>query len=260
MRSSNESRRNAVLLLCVMSARNVGSFQAYKSNLSAIKGRHTELRAHVDPDIISTFSSPTTHPEVQTLLSTMLTPNNLQPAAGHSNPLFGPPDPFLAAGKSIAPSAKALSDMGITQAKAASDIASDTSPAFQQTVAAAMDKGWKLLNNANVMNGGQPSLPGFSETHGILPTHSLNVPPETPASFAAEVQWAANYFDVMDKLPFAAFWYCMVEFFILRPGIDFYKEDIEADPTGVLADTVAVAGVRMIAIAIISFLTVVVYG
>jgi hypothetical protein len=243
-----------------MMAQKSFAFQTYNSNSATIRTRTTELRALVDPDMASTVSSDVTHPELHTLLSTMLSTTNLQPAVGHSNPLFGPPDPILAAGKSIAPSAKALSDMGITHAKTASDFAPDTSPAFQQTVASVMDKGWKVLNNANIMNGGAPSLPGFSETQGILPTHSLNVPAETPASFAAEVQWAANYFDVMDKLPYAAFWYCMVEFFILRPGIDFYKEDIEADPTGVLADTVAVAGVRVIAIAIISFLTVAFYG
>jgi hypothetical protein len=219
-----------------MMAQKSFAFQTYNNNGATIQTRTTELRALVDPDMASTVSSHVTHPELHTLLSTMLSTTNLQP------------------------SAKAFADMGITQAKAASDFAPDTSPAFQQTVSSVMDKGWKVLNNANIMNGGAPSLPGFSETHGILPTHSLNVPAETPASFAAEVQWAANYFDVMDKLPYAAFWYCMVEFFILRPGIDFYKEDIEADPTGVLADTVAVAGVRVIAIAIISFLTVAFYG
>jgi hypothetical protein len=189
-----------------------------------------------------------------------LTTTNLQSATGHSNPLFGPPDPYLAVGKSIAPSSKALSDMGITQAKTVSDMIPDASPSFQQSVTNAMDKGWKVLDNTKLMNGGAHSLPGFSETHGILPTHSLNVPAETPATFAAEVQWAANYFNVMDKLPFAAFWYCMFEFFILRPGIEFYKEDIEADPVGVAADTLSVATVRIVAIAIISFATATFFG
>lgn len=210
------------------------------------------LRAMVGPDV--------SQPEIESLVSTMLSPTNLQPAAGHSNPLFGPPDPILEAGKSIAPSAKALAGMGISQAKTVGDMVPDASPSFQQAVTAAMDKGWKVLNEASIMNGGAATLPGFSETHGILPTHNVNVPAETPASFAAEVQWAANYFDVMDKLPFAAFWYCMFEFFILRPGIEFYKEDIEADPVGVLTDTLSVATVRVIAIAIISSLTVVFFG
>jgi hypothetical protein len=241
-----------------MMAQKSFAFQTYNNNGATIQTRTTELRALVDPDMASTISSHATHSELHALLSTMISPTNLQPAVGHSNPLFGPPDPYLAAGKSIAPSAKALADMGITQAKAASDFAPDASPAFQQTISSVMDKGWKVLSNANIR--GAPSLPGFSETHGILSTHSPNVPAETPASFALEVQWAANYFDVMDKLPYAAFWYCMVEFFILRPGIDFYKEDIEADPNGVLADTVAVAGVRVFSIAIISFLTVAFYG
>lgn len=248
------------LLLCLLISQDSLAFQTLKGR--PLHSRMTELRAVIDPNDIASAavsSSHITHPEFHTILSTMVT-SSIQPAMGHANPLFGPPDPYLAAGKSIAPSAKALVDMGATQAKAATDIIPNASPAFQESVSAAMNKGWKVLDGANIMNGGGSNLPGFSATHGILPTHNINIPAETPATFAAEVAWAAKYFDVMDKLPFAAFWYCMVEFFILRPGIDFYKEDIEADPVGVVSDTVAVAGVRLIAIAIISFLTVVFFG
>ena len=246
------------LLLCL--SLDSFAFQTPKTRFHIT--RTTERRAMVDPnDVASVISSShiATHSEFHTILSTMLS-SSLQPATGHANPLFGPPDPYLAAGKSIAPSAKALVDMGITQAKTTSEIVPNASPAFQESVTTAMNKGWKILDSANIMNGGGSALPGFSATHGILPTHNINVPTETPESFALEVAWAAKYFDVMDKLPFAAFWYCMVEFFILRPGIDFYKEDIEADPTGVVSETVAVTGVRVLVIAIISFLTVIFFG
>eukprot|EP00980_Cylindrotheca_fusiformis_P025701 scaffold14497_cov119-Cylindrotheca_fusiformis.AAC.5 len=229
------------------------AFQTYSSNSY---GKSTQLGAFVDPDLVSTVSSHISHSELHTLLSTMFSTTNLHPATGHSYP---PPDQYLSPTGSVMP--KVLADMGISQAKTASDLAPDASAVLQQRIAAAMEKGIRLLDGSKMMNVRQQSLPGFSENHGaILPTHNANVPAETPASFAAEVKWAAKYFDVMDKLPFAAFWYCIVEFAFLRPGIDFYKEDIEADPTGALADTMAVAIVRVMAFAIIAFLTVVLFG
>jgi hypothetical protein len=217
----------------------------------------------MDPnEIISAVSSHGSHPEVPALLSTMLTSAlKLPEAHGHSNPFFGPPNQYLAAGKSIAPSAKALADMGITHAKAASEMVPDASPAFQESAAAAMNRGWKLLNGANIMNGGVAThLPGFVETKGVLSPHNPNVPAETLSSFASELKWSSGFFNVMDKLPFAAFWYAMVEFFILRPNVDLYKEDVENDPVGVAADTVSIAGVRFLAIGIISTITLGFFG
>ena len=212
----------------------------------------------IDPnEILSVVSSHGSHPEIPTLISTMLT-TTLTQAHGHSNPLFGPPDQYLQAGKSIAPSAKALMDVGITHAKTASEIAPDASAAFQESVAAAMDKGWKILNGANILNGGGAPLPGFAQTKGIFGTH--NAPAETADSFVMEAKWAFDYYNVMDKLPLAALSYALFEFFILRPNVDLYKEDIEDDPTGVTIDTVSVAGVRFLAIAIISTLLVSFFG
>jgi hypothetical protein len=216
----------------------------------------------MDPnEIVSAVSSHGSHPEIPALISTMLTSAlKLPEAHGHSNPFFGPPDQYLAAGKSIAPSAKALADMGITHAKAASEMVPDASPAFQEKAAAAMNKGWKLLNGASIMNGGYDQLPGFVETKGILSAHNPNVPAETPETFASEVKWAAGFFNVMDKLPFVAFWYAFVEFFVLRRNVDLYKEDVENDPVGVAADTISIAGVRFLAIGIISTITLGFFG
>ena len=194
--------------------------------------------------------------DVTGILSLSLTPA-LQPAHGHSNPMFGPPDPYLEAGKSIAPSTRALSDMGITVPTTPAEMIPDASPAFQESVNAAMTKGWKVLDSATIQGAkvGINHLPGFSDTRGILGTR---LPPlESPESFAAEVKWAAGYFDVMDKLPLVAMGYVLLEFFILRPGIDLYKEEIEDDPDGALADTISVAIVRLAAFAILSVMTVI---
>ncbi|KAL3943279.1 MAG: hypothetical protein SGBAC_002650 [Bacillariaceae sp.] len=200
------------------------------------------------------------------LLSTMILPPGATGivtavATGHSNPLFGPPDPFLAAGHSIPPSAKALAEFGITPAKTAAELApSDASPEYIQAVQAAMDRGWKVTTFDKVQPTGIKSLPGFQDTHGILPNHNLDLLPNTNAGFAAQMDWSYKYFAVFDHLPTAIFWYCLVEFFFLRPGIDFYKEEIEADPTGATIDTAVVFGVRMAAIAVVSTLTVWLFG
>jgi hypothetical protein len=189
------------------------------------------------------------------LLSTML----LQPAAGHSNPLFGPPDPYLAAGKSIPPSAKALTEFGITPAKTPADFVPDASPEYLQSIQAAMDRGWKITTIDKIKPSGT-TLPGFSETNGILPNHNFDLLPPNPEGFFAQLDWSSKYYAVFDHLPMAVFLYCVLEFGFLRPGIDFYKEEIEADPTGAAIETVAVFGVRMVAIAIVSTLTVVLFG
>jgi hypothetical protein len=216
----------------------------------------------VDPQhVASAISSP----ELPALISTMLS-TALVPAHGHFNPLFGPPDPLLAAGKSIAPSAKALLDMGLTQVKTGADILSTggeggtATPAFVESLQAAMTKGWNVLSEANIMNGGGTHLPGFLETRGILPSHNPNLPVETPATFAASVEWSVKLVGVIDKLPYAAFWYALVEFFILRPGIDLYKEDIENDPNGAIMETLTVSGVRMGAFFLIALITSTIFG
>jgi hypothetical protein len=203
-------------------------------------------------------------PELPALLSTLLS-TVIAPAHGHSNPLFGPPDAILAAGKSIAPSAKAMVDLGITQIKTAADILPQedgamTNPDFAQSVQVAMTRGWKVLSDANIMNGGGTHLPGFQETRGILPYHNADLPVETPETFAASVQWSVSLLQVVEKLPYAAFWYAMVEFFILRKGIALYKEDIENDPNGVMMETLTVAGVRMGAFFIIALVTTTIFG
>jgi hypothetical protein len=214
------------------------------------------LQAFIDPtEIVSAASSHVSHPEIPALLSTLMS-SALQPAHGHSNPLFGPPDHYLEAGKSIVPSAKALLNMGVDSQT--SNTLPEASPAFQESVTAAVNKGWKLLNGANIRSGAEGHLPGFEDTQGIL--SARGVPADSPESFASEVKWAAGYFNVMDKLPFVAFWYAMVEFFILRPGVDMYKEDIEDDPVGVTVDTVSVTAIRMAAIALISTVTLGFFG
>ena len=207
---------------------------------------------------------------LEAILSTMYAATSdvmLKPAHGHTQPLWGPPDPYLSAGKSIAPSAKSLIDMGIQEASNA--ITSGAAAAGQQQqgggggalaeeVRAAASNGWKVIDGSGIK--AENVLPGFAETGGILPRHSAGVPDETPETLAAQVEWSAKFLNVVDRLPYVAFLYATVEFFFLRPNLDLYKEDIEDEPSKAAIETAVVTGVRLIAFAVISLFTLIIFG
>jgi hypothetical protein len=183
----------------------------------------------------------------------------LKPAHGHSQPLFGPPDQYLSAGKSIAPSMKALADMNAASS-AATDAAAETASKLPEVAQAAISKGFKVIDASKFESGGASVLPGFAKTDGILPQHSPSMPPETQESFFAMIKWEVKYLNVIDKIPLAALVYGMVDFFLLRPGVDLYKEDIEDEPVDTLAETVAITGVRLAVFTAIALVTLIFFG
>ena len=174
-----------------------------------------------------------------------ISPNTLQPAHEHVESWFGATDPYLKAGHSIAPSQKALQSLGV-------EPTGDLPDRLQQALA----QGWKLLDARTIQQ--EAFLPGFTPTSGILPSHSA--PPETPESFAAQVEWSARYLKVVDKLPQAAFVYALVEFFFLRPNIDLYKEEIRQEPGAVALETAVTVGVRLAALSVVGFFTLAIFG
>jgi len=180
--------------------------------------------------------------------------SSLKPAMGHTQPLWGPADPYLSAGiKSIAPSARALTDLGVADPTTTAASPPDTWPKLAQL---AVQDGVRVLDAAALK--AENILPGFTPTGGILSTHSA--PLETPASFAAQVEWSAGFLNVVDKLPEAAFVYCLVEFFFLRPSIDRYTDDVELEPTRALTESLAVTGVRLGMFCLVAAVTTTIFG
>ena len=174
---------------------------------------------------------------------------------GHSQPLWGPPDPYLSAGTSIAPSARALSDMGVTE-----QIVQQQHESWPTLAQMAVKDGVHVLDSAALQTQAAGSIfPGFTPTGGILSLHHA-VPLETPASFAAQVEWSAGFLNVVDKLPEAAFAYALVEFFFLRPSIDRYTEDVELEPTRALTESIAVTGVRLGMFCLVAAVTTTIFG
>jgi hypothetical protein len=125
-------------------------------------------------------------------------------------------------------------------------------------VQSALSHGWTVLNGAQLKP--LSVMPGFEPTRGILPVHDANLPLETADSLAAQVSWAAGFLNVIDILPYVALSYAMVEFFILRPNLDWYKEDVEQEPGRVVMETVVTTGVRVGVFAVLAAITTILFG
>jgi hypothetical protein len=180
---------------------------------------------------------------LETILSTMYTTTvdfvYKGPAHGHSNPWFGPPDPYLVGDKphSIAPNLKAL---GIADGTVA------TQPTELPDIAKkAAEKGFKIIDPAALQAKGGGILPGFRPTGGILPHGNPNIP-HGPGSISTIYQQGSNnekLLKAIQSMMLPAALYAAVDMAFLRPGV--YKEDIEDDPVGVTVETFQVLGVRL---------------
>mmetsp|Transcript_24789 Transcript_24789/g.58166 ORF Transcript_24789/g.58166 Transcript_24789/m.58166 type:complete len:277 (-) Transcript_24789:273-1103(-) len=116
----------------------------------------------------------------------------------------------------------------------------------------ALGSGWKVMDAAKFVHGGQASMPGFSETQSIVAPHLLPGPSDEAVTmaewpqnmFKARMEYAGTMLGAIQKLPYVAFAYALLEFFFLRSDVDIYKEDVEDDPSGVLVESVSDATVR----------------
>ena len=203
---------------------------------------------------------------IDAILSSSVTTSNAAAAHGNSWFGFGQVDPYLSAGKSVAPPDKNLLDMGITptfHAKSASAVLpADVAADFKGAVQKAIDNGATVLDTSKIQNGGATHMPGFQETRGILPAHNNDLlrAQADPDVFKYQIGWASQFLKAFDKLPYVAFFYALFEFGFLRNDVDLYKEDIEDDPSGVMAESIVVIGVRLVAFILIGFLTVTMFG
>ena len=241
-----------VLMMITMadafSSRKLSSFEI-KSTRSVVRNvsrRSTKLQ--VSLPVGTTDSQPLQH--IQMFLTQSV---YYKPATEHTQPFWGGSlDPYLSAGKSISPSTKALSDMGITTINDKSNVIA----VFGDKITS--DNKF-IIDSTRIQV--EDVMPGFSPTGGILSPHATStMDPPSVVSFVASIDWASNFVNVIDKLPIAVLVYVLIEFFLLRPNINTYKEDVEENPTGVFADTLAVATVRVSMFCIVAIATVGIFG
>lgn len=124
--------------------------------------------------------------------------------------------------------------------------------AMQGQAQEALNSGWKLMDASKFVQGGGPSLPGFTETNSVLAPHVTPYPQSGTVTgdypqfeLGDRLAYAYYLLEYVQKLPYVAFGYVLLEFFFLRSDVDLYKEDVENDPSGVLAETISDTGVRV---------------
>jgi hypothetical protein len=141
----------------------------------------------------------------------------------------------------------------------AKELLPHASEAVQKKAQAAMDNGIQILDGQKILAGGFSSFAGFEPTRSLLAPHvEETMRPDSLMNFVARMRGAATILPVLDKLPFVAFYYALVEFFFLRPNVDLYKEEIEDDPAGVTAETISDVTVRVGILFVIAMVTLVV--
>mmetsp|Transcript_24960 Transcript_24960/g.34913 ORF Transcript_24960/g.34913 Transcript_24960/m.34913 type:complete len:266 (+) Transcript_24960:198-995(+) len=192
----------------------------------------------------------------ETLMSTLVAPAmKLTPAHEHVNPLFGPPDQYLQAGKSIAPmNPNAFQDAGLTVPKPLDQV--DLPEDFQKI----MMQNKRAVLDPNSITAFDNVMPGFKKSVDAGSSVSNRFSGVTPgdisqATMEEEMKYAIYNMHVIRKLPMAALLYVLTEFFLIKPVADMYAEDIEDDRVGVMTDQVSVYGMRAVSILAITVLT-----
>lgn len=185
------------------------------------------------------------HPHLEALLSTLYA-GVLTPAHEHTQPLFGAPDPILSAGKSIIPSPKAFVDAGLA------DTITSNPLSVPNKVAEAISKTpERFVIDPKAIISFDKVLPGFSPTGHILPEHSPSFPEETNQSLILEMGSIAKLMRVVNVLPWAAFLYTWAEFFLIKPGYDAYKEELDEDRAAANVEFMALTGIRLAIMSVI---------
>lgn len=134
------------------------------------------------------------------------------------------------------------------------EIAPSASEAIQAQAQQAYNGGFNVLDATKMLHGGAAKLPGFHETNSVVAPHLLPGPSDEAVTlqewpqtiFKARMEYATTMLRAIQKLPYVAFGYALIEFFFLRSDVDLYKEDVEEDPSGVLAETFSDTSVRFV--------------
>jgi len=179
------------------------------------------------------------HPHVEALLSTLYA-EVLKPAHEHSQPLFGPVDPYLSAGKSIIPSQNAFVDAGLAET-----VTFDPMSVPNKVAEAISKTPTKFVIDPKAILSIDKVLPGFQQTGHFLPEHSASFPEENSQSLVLEMGSVAKMMRVVNALPMAAFWYTCAEFFLVKPGYDAYKEELDEDRAAATVEFMALSGIRL---------------
>ncbi|VEU35363.1 unnamed protein product [Pseudo-nitzschia multistriata] len=255
--SRNEQRQllGSLLFLAAMLSGGVSGFQALSQRQKPQQARRTRLKA-VDPSSVATILATTAQhqhlqlqadPALSALLATAIDFGSIQSI-------------HPAATNAAAAAAKTTTTETIQQ------LLPSAGEAVQSQAKEALENGYKVMDASGFTRGGGSSLPGFAETNSLLAPHVSPYPMSGTVTgdypmFELGDRLALSYWllEYVQRLPYIAFAYVLVEFFFLRSDVDLYKEDVEDDPSGVLAETVSDTGVRVGLFLVLTLFTYVVF-
>lgn len=215
--------------------------------------RESPKKLLADPyEVASYVADASHHPILEALMSTLYTAAiQIQPAHGHSQPLFGAPDQYLLQGRSILPAPGAFDALGLQ----GPDI--QLTPKLAEFFDYAQSKGTSIIDPRDVIKVND-FLPGFTKTGHVLPEPKTF--PISETGYKLELAQAIGYQKVFYQLPKAALAAAFVDFFLVSPGLDAYKEEIEEDPEGAIAGTITEFGVRTAVLSIVAALTLAIFN
>lgn len=167
----------------------------------------------------------------------------LPEAHGHSQSLFGPVDLYLTKMQSIVPATKGTLPTVIEES------------AIPDKIRGAFDfaRRGDFVDPTNIVRIDGDAPPGFNKVDSFFPVLQ---PPPTSIDYQLGVMNQEVFnLRALQKVPIAAFITVLVDFFLVSPGMEIFKEEIEEDGERIMQET-AVSGVARVAVlAVVAGLT-----
>jgi len=246
---SQQAVQILMALMVVQMSSSVTAFAPLAPQSSRQSTAQSDLNLAVDPsDIASSVNQiAEQHPTMEALFSTLYSATAKLPEAhGHSQSLFGPVDGYLTKMQSIVPATKGtlptvVDDAGIPdKIRGAFDFA----------------KRSEFVDPTNIIRMDGDALPGFEKTGSFFPER-VAVPTKSIDYQLGVMNQEVFNLRVLQKIPLAAFVTVLVDFFLVSPGMDVFKEEIEEEGDRVLAEAAVMGATRLAVLGVVAGLTIV---
>lgn len=225
---------------------------AFVPAAASSSSQKTERMLAVDPlDITSMHDQIADHsPTLDAIMSTLYaSAAKLQPAHGHEQPLFGSPDPYLSKFQSIVPNA----NYHPTTPTLAQE--SDIPDKIRGAIDYARRGDFVDPTTISRVDGAAP--PGFDKFNSIWSTAPNRPISQTTDYTLGVLNQEVRNLRALQKIPIAAFLTVVVDFFLVTPGMDIYKEEIDEDGDLVNKEAAVAGAARVAVLAVVAGATLV---
>ena len=238
-------RKLPILMACLMPITSVMAFVAPQASVTR---QETLREMSVDPsDITASVQQISDHPALEAIFSTLYSSAiKLQPAHGHSQALFGPVDPYLLKMQSILPAPNAGANLGATVVDEAS-IPEKIMGAFEYA------RRGDFVDPTHILRVDGDAPPGFVSPNTFFP--KLQEVPMTQDYQLGVLNAEVGNLRALQKIPIAAFITVLVDFFLVTPGMEIFKEEIEENGEQVTRESAMAGASRVAVLAIVAGLT-----